>query len=295
MNHVFSRLKGTGVAIVTPFKSDLTVDYNSIKILVDHVIDGGVSYIVVQGTTGESSTLSEEEKIKTRSNFLSANNGRVPMVLGFGGNDTDYLVKKLRESDFDGFSALLSVVPYYNKPSQNGLFKHFSQIVNFSKLPIILYNVPGRTGCNLEPETTIKLANSFKNIIGIKEANPDVNQIKKLITNRPKNFLIISGDDETAPNSIINGADGVISVAANAIPKKFVEIINLSLLKDKTKVFEMLNEINPFLKLLFEEGNPSGVKSALNDLGLCQNNLRLPLLPVSLKLQRKIKNFISKI
>ena len=295
MNHVFSRLKGTGVAIVTPFKSDLSVDYNSIKKLVDHVIDGGVSYIVVQGTTGESSTLSEEEKIKTRSNFLSANNGRVPMVLGLGGNDTDYLVKKLRESDFDGFSALLSVVPYYNKPSQNGLFKHFSQIVNFSKLPIILYNVPGRTGCNLEPETTIKLANSFKNIIGIKEANPDVNQIKKLITNRPKNFLIISGDDETAPNSIINGADGVISVAANAIPKKFVEIINLSLLKDKTKVFEMLNEINPFLKLLFEEGNPSGVKSALNDLGLCQNNLRLPLVPVSLKLQRKIKNFISKI
>ena len=295
MNHVFSRLKGTGVAIVTPFKSDLTVDYNSIKILVDHVIDGGVSYIVVQGTTGESSTLSEEEKIKTRSNFLSANNGRVPMVLGLGGNDTDYLVKKLRESDFDGFSALLSVVPYYNKPSQNGLFQHFSQIVNFSKLPIILYNVPGRTGCNLEPETTIKLANSFKNIIGIKEANPDVNQIKKLITNRPKNFLIISGDDETAPNSIINGADGVISVAANAIPKKFVEIINLSLLKDKTKVFEMLNEINPFLKLLFEEGNPSGIKSALNDLGLCQNNLRLPLVPVSLKLERKIKNFISKI
>lgn len=295
MNDISSKLIGTGVAVVTPFRSDNSIDYNSIKKLVNHVIDGGVNYIVVQGTTGESSTLKIEEKLKTRNAFLNANNGRVPLVLGLGGNDTDRLVKEIKNSDFNGFSAILSVVPYYNKPTQNGLFQHFSQIANFSKLPIILYNVPGRTSCNLEPETTIKLARSFKNIIGIKEAKVDIKQIKKLVKNKPKNFLIISGDDETAPLSIINGADGVISVAANAIPQKFVEIVNLSVLKEKTEVLSLLSEINPFLKLLFEEGNPSGIKSALFNLGLCQNNLRLPLLPVSNKLHMKIKNFISQI
>ena len=293
MNNLIQSLRGTGIAIITPFKSDFSIDYVSIKKLVEFVINGGINYIVVQGTTGESSTLSENEKIESRKAFVEANAGRVPLIIGIGSNYTKSLVRYIENSNLDGFSAVLSVTPYYNKPTQEGLFKHYSLIAKSSKIPIILYNVPGRTSCNLEPKTTIKLANFNKNIIGIKEAKGDMNQMNYLIKNKPKNFLIISGDDDTAPVSVLNGADGVISVAAGVIPGLFSNVINSALSGDKVKTDKILDSIKPFLKLLFDEGNPSGIKAALSSKNLCKNKLRLPLMPVSNKLDNKIKKFIS--
>ena len=295
MNNSPLNLKGTGVAVVTPFKRDLSVDYGSIEKIVNYLIDGGVNYIVVQGTTGESSTLTEYEKNKSREKFLDAVQGRLPLVLGLGGNDTNYLVKKIINSDLNGFSAILSVTPFYNKPTQEGLFQHYVKISDCSELPIILYNVPGRTSCNLEPETTIRLANYSENIIGIKEANSDILQIKKLIDNKPENFLIISGDDETAPETVLKGGDGVISVAANAIPREFSKMITFSLENKQKKAYDMLNNLKPLLRLLFEEGNPTGIKAAMNVLNLCENNLRLPLLPATKKLYTNIEKIISRI
>ena len=294
MINLINSLRGTGVAIITPFKSDLSIDYGSIEKLVDFVIKGGVNYIVVQGTTGEYATLSEKEKVKCRKVFISANKGRVPLVIGIGSNYTDYLLDYVKKSDLTGFSAILSVVPYYNKPSQEGIFQHFSKLANSSKFPIILYNVPGRTSCNMEPETVIKLAKNYKNIIGIKEAKGDLDQINNLIQNKPTDFLVISGDDDTAVESILNGADGVISVAAGSIPKLFTKTINHALKKEKKNTDLLLDLIKPYLKLLFDEGNPSGTKAALSILNLCENKLRLPLIPVSENLYFKIEKFISK-
>jgi 4-hydroxy-tetrahydrodipicolinate synthase len=294
MTELFQKLRGTGVAIITPFKNDFSIDYNSIKKLVDFVIEGGVKYIVVQGTTGESSTLTEKEKIDSRTAFIDSNRGRVPLIIGTGSNYTQSLVRYIENSNLEGFSAILSVTPYYNKPSQEGLFQHYSSIAEISQLPIILYNVPGRTSCNLEPKTVIRLANVHKNIIGIKEAKGDMVQIKDLIKNRPKDFLIISGDDETAPIDILNGADGVISVAAGCIPESFSSIINYALKGDIHKTQNSLDLIRPFLKLLFDQGNPSGIKAALSILNLCKNKLRLPLTPVTNELFFEIEKFISK-
>ena len=295
MTELFQKLRGTGVAIITPFKNDFSIDYNSIKKLVDFVIDGGVKYIVVQGTTGESSTLTEKEKINSRKAFIDSNKGRVPLIIGIGSNYTQSLVRYIENSDLEGFSAILSVTPYYNKPSQEGLFQHYSTIAQISKIPIILYNVPGRTSCNLETKTVIRLANICKNIIGIKEAKGDMIQMKDLIKNKPKDFLIISGDDETAPNSILNGADGVISVVAGCLPESFSTIIDNALKGDVHKTQNSLDLIKPFLKLLFDQGNPSGVKAALSTLNLCKNKLRLPLTPVSNDLFSEIEKFNTKI
>ena len=289
------KLKGTGVAIVTPFKKDLSIDFNAIKKLVNFLIDNGIKYIVVQGTTGESSTMSNHEKITSRQAFVKANNNRIPLVLGMGSNDTMSLVNDLKKTDFSGYSAILSVTPYYNKPSMNGLYNHFSLISKSSVLPIILYNVPSRTGCNMLPGLTIRLANEFKNIIGIKEACGDLNQVKELISSSPDDFLIISGDDDTAYQSVLMGGDGVISVTAGCIPKEFSDLINLSIEKNEFECKSKFKVIKPLLDFLFEEGNPSGVKSALSFLNLFENNLRLPLLPVSNQLKNKIKNSISEI
>ena len=294
MTELFQKLRGTGVAIITPFKNDFSIDYNSIKKLVDFVIEGGVKYIVVQGTTGESSTLTEKEKINSRKAFIDSNRGRVPLIIGIGSNYTQSLVRYIENSNLEGFSAILSVTPYYNKPSQEGLFQHYSSIAEISQLPIILYNVPGRTSCNLEPKTVIRLANVHKNIIGIKEAKGDMVQMKDLIKHSPKDFLIISGDDESAPIGILNGADGVISVAAGCIPESFSSVINYALKGDIHKTQNSLDLIRPFLKLLFDQGNPSGIKAALSILNLCKNKLRLPLTPVTNELFFEIEKFISK-
>ena len=293
MNFSTKTLKGTGVAVVTPFNEDYSIDIDSINKIVDFLIDNGVDYIVVQGTTGEASTLSEEEKKISRLAFVSANKRRVPLILGLGSNDTLSIIKDLVNINFFGFSAILSVTPFYNKPSQQGLYKHYSEISKASPLPITLYNVPSRTGINMLPDTTINLAVNHSNIIGIKEACGDLNQINQLITERPKDFMIISGDDDTAVETVLMGGDGVISVAAGCIPKYFSEIIQLALDKNKNLSLKKFNSIKHLIKLLFEEGNPSGIKSALSSMNLCKNILRLPLTVVSNDLGLNIKNSIS--
>lgn len=292
---LLKKLKGTGVAVVTPFKKDLSIDFVAIKNLVDFLVENDINYIVVQGTTGESSTMSNDEKIISRKAFVEANNNRVPLVLGLGSNDTMSLLNEIKESDFLGYSAILSVTPYYNRPTMEGLYKHYSLIAQSSTIPIILYNVPSRTGCNIIPETTISLANEFKNIIGIKEASGDLNQVKQLIINKPDDFLVISGDDNTAYQSVLMGGDGVISVIAGCIPKEFSEIINLSMEKKEFESQSKFKIVKPLLDYLFLEGNPSGIKSALHKLNLCENILRLPLVPVSDELKIKINNSISTI
>ncbi|MDA8558365.1 4-hydroxy-tetrahydrodipicolinate synthase [Flavobacteriaceae bacterium] len=292
---LLKKLKGTGVAVVTPFKKDLSIDFVAIKNLVDFLVENDINYIVVQGTTGESSTMSNDEKIISRKAFVEANNNRVPLVLGLGSNDTMSLLNEIKESDFLGYSAILSVTPYYNRPTMEGLYKHYSLIAQSSTIPIILYNVPSRTGCNILPETTIRLANEFKNIIGIKEASGDLNQVKQLIINKPDDFLVISGDDNTAYQSVLMGGDGVISVIAGCVPKEFSEIINLSMEKKESESQSKFKIVKPLLDYLFLEGNPSGIKSALHKLNLCENILRLPLVPVSDELKIKINNSISTI
>ena len=292
MNSILIKFTGTGVAIATPFKTDLSVDFDSIKKMVDFLIKNGINYIVVHGTTGESSTLSEKEKIISRNAFIEANNNRVPLVIGIGSNDTQSLSEYIIKSDLKGFSAILSVTPFYNRPTQNGLYEHFSAISKSSPLPIILYNVPTRTGCNMEPSTSIKLAKNHRNIIGIKEASGDMNQIMKLISNKPDDFLIISGDDDTAYQSVLKGADGVISVAAGCIPKHFSNIINFALENDEDNSKKQYDNIHELLVLLFKEGNPTGLKAALSIKKLCQNQLRLPLVSASNELYSEIKNFL---
>ena len=292
---LLKKLKGTGVAVVTPFKKDLSIDFVAIKNLVDFLVENDINYIVVKGTTGESSTMSNDEKIISRKAFVEANNNRVPLVLGLGSNDTMSLLNEIKESDFLGYSAILSVTPYYNIPTMEGLYKHYSLIAQSSTIPIILYNVPSRTGCNILPETTIRLANELKNIIGIKEASGDLNQVKQLIINKPDDFLVISGDDNTAYQSVLMGGDGVISVIAGCVPKEFSEIINLSMEKKEYESQSKFKIVKPLLDYLFLEGNPSGIKSALHKLNLCENILRLPLVPVSDELKIKINNSISTI
>ena len=292
---LLKKLKGTGVAVVTPFKKDLSIDFVAIKNLVDFLVENDINYIVVQGTTGESSTMSNDEKIISRKAFVEANNNRVPLVLGLGSNDTMSLLNEIKESDFLGYSAILSVTPYYNRPTMEGLYKHYSLLAHSSTKPIILYNVPSRTGCNILPETTVRLANEFKNVIGIKEASGDLNQVKQLIINKPDDFLVISGDDNTAYQSVLMGGDGVISVIAGCIPKEFSEIINLSMEKKEFESQSKFKIVKPLLDYLFLEGNPSGIKSALHKLNLCENILRLPLVPVSDELKIKINNSISTI
>ena len=279
MNNLLQKLRGTGVAVVTPFKKDFSVDFDSIKNLVDFLIENGVNYIVVQGTTGEASTLNEQEKVLSRTAYVKANNNRVPLVIGIGSNDTRSVTEYIVNADLEGFCAILSVAPFYNRPTQNGLYRHFSAISSVSSLPIILYNVPLRTGCNLEPSTSIKLAKNHKNIIGIKDASGDLNQMSNLISNRPKDFLIVSGDDESAYQSILKGADGVISVAAGCIPKQFSNIINIALKNDADSSRKHFEDIQRLLILLFKEGNPTGLKAALSINKLCENILRLPLIP----------------
>ena len=293
MNNLLKKFKGTGVAVATPFKKDMSIDFDSINNIVDFLIINGIDYILVQGTTGETSTLNEEEKVISRKAFIKANKNRVPLIVGIGSNDTKSLTEYIAKSDLDGFCAILSVTPFYNRPTQKGLYNHFSAISKVSPLPIILYNVPARTGCNLEPLTSIKLAKNHKNIIGIKEASGDTSQISSLISNKPNDFLIISGDDESAYKSVLKGADGVISVAAGCIPKQFSHVINLALKKDKVNSEKYFDEINELLILLFKEGNPTGLKAALTINKLCENQLRLPLIPASNKRYSDIELFFS--
>lgn len=288
MTNLQKKLTGTGVALVTPFHKNGSVDFKSLSKIVEHVIKGKCEYLVPLGTTGESVTLTDDERRAVVECVLEANNKRVPVVLGVGGNNTHEILNKLRYDSFEGISAILSVSPYYNKPNQKGIIQHYRLIAEESPVPVVLYNVPGRTGSNVTAETTLELAHSQKNIIGIKEASGNMEQIMSVIKDKPSGFLVISGDDAITLPLIAAGADGVISVVANAFPKHFSEMVRLVLKHELKKAQVLHYQLLPLIPLLFAEGSPSGVKSALKQLGLCEDGVRLPLSGVSKSLNGKI-------
>ncbi|MBC7439478.1 MAG: 4-hydroxy-tetrahydrodipicolinate synthase [Flavobacterium sp.] len=285
--------KGTGVALVTPFKKNFSVDFEALKKIVNFVIDGGVDYLVVLGTTGEPATLTSEEKEAVIKTIIEANNGRLPIVLGVGSNNTQQVVDELKTRNFSAFSAVLSVSPYYNKPTQEGIYQHFKAISEASPLPLILYNVPGRTASNMLPTTVVRLANDFKNIIGIKEAAGDIVQAMKLIQTCPKDFLIISGDDMVTLPMILAGGSGVISVIGEGFPKAFSTMVRLGLSKKVDEAYQIHYKIADAIDLIFEEGNPGGIKQIHKTLGLSENIVRLPLVNVSENLANRINDFVK--
>jgi 4-hydroxy-tetrahydrodipicolinate synthase len=290
----YRKFIGTGVAIVTPFRKDDSIDFKALADLVEHIITNEADYIVVLGTTGETPTLTKDEKKAVASFVVEAVNKRKPVVLGLGGNSTQEMINKLSKIEFEGIDAILSVAPYYNKPSQKGIFMHYSSISSFSPVPVIVYNVPGRTGVNITTETTLRLAQEVNgNIIGIKEASGNMGQIMSIIRNKPENFLVISGDDALTLPIISAGGVGVISVVANAFPRVFSDMVRLAL-KDKFKeAREVHYKLLEIIEYLFIEGSPSGIKAALSILGLAQNQVRLPLVPVSRSVYNKIAELIK--
>ena len=285
--------KGTGVALVTPFKKNFSVDFEALKKIVNFVIDGGVDYLVILGTTGEPATLTPEEKEAVIKTIIETNNGRLPLVLGVGSNNTQQVTDELKTRNFSAFSAVLSVSPYYNKPTQEGIYQHFKAISQASPLPLILYNVPGRTASNLLPSTVVRLANDFKNIIGIKEAAGDIVQAMKLIQTCPKDFLIISGDDMITLPMILAGGSGVISVIGEGFPKAFSNMVRLGLSKKVDEAYQIHYKIADAIDLIFEEGNPGGIKQIHKTLGLSENTVRLPLVSVSENLANRINDFVK--
>ena len=290
-----ANFSGTGVAIVTPFNKDKSIDFNSLDKHIDFLIENGVNYLVVMGTTGESVTLSDEEKKELTSFVVKKVNNRLPLVLGIGGNNTLSVISKIQTTDLIGIDGILSVAPYYNKPTQAGLYEHFKAIAEASNKPVILYNVPGRTGVNMKAETTLRLANDFKNIVAVKEASGDMSQAMYLVKDKPKDFQIISGEDAITLPLIMLGFAGVISVVANAMPKEFSTMVKLALQNKYSEAKEIHYKLLEFTDQLFIEGNPAGVKAALEILGIINNNLRLPLVPVSDNTFKKISALIQKI
>jgi 4-hydroxy-tetrahydrodipicolinate synthase len=288
-----NRFKGTGVALVTPFHKQGTIDFNSLEKLVEYTIINGINYLVVMGTTGETATLSKEEKLAALQFVVETTNKRVPIVMGIGGNNTQDVINNLRTNSLDGVDAILSVVPYYNKPQQKGLYLHFKNIAAASPLPIILYNVPGRTSVNLKAETTLALANEFSNIIGIKEASGNLEQIMEILRLKPKDFLVISGDDLLTLPLLALGADGVISVAANAFPKEFSEMVQFGLKGDMKKAREIHFRLFEIITTLFADGSPAGIKAALEIMGFISNNLRLPLVKVEKNVYNQLSTLIQ--
>lgn len=287
------QLLGTGVALVTPFTEDNVVDFSALEQLVNYQIENNMNYLVVLGTTGETSTLNKQEQQQVKDKIIEVNGGRLPLVIGVGGNNTQAIVDELKSTDLSEFSAVLSVSPYYNKPSQRGIYEHYKAVANASPLPIILYNVPSRTGSNMLPETVIRLANDFENIVAIKEAAGDFEQILELINNKPANFMVISGEDKLALPLTLAGGSGVISVVGQAFPKELTHIINLGLAGDVRKAYDLFYKLMPSIDMIFEEGNPSGIKAMLKKLDICNLNVRLPLVQVTKDLQQKINTFVD--
>jgi 4-hydroxy-tetrahydrodipicolinate synthase len=285
-------LKGTGVALVTPFKKDKTIDFAALENLIDLQIAGGLDYLVTLGTTGESVVLSDQEKIEVFNCTVKKVNGRVPVVVGIGGNDTAAVIKSFSKFDLTKVAAILSVTPYYNKPSQEGLYQHYMALADAAPKPILLYNVPGRTGRNMSAATTLRLA-THPNIAGIKEAGPEMAQIIAILKDRPADFLVVSGDDEIVMAQIACGADGVISVAANAFPKAFSDMIRCAMAGDFAKAKTINDSMIEGYSYMYEENNPSGIKAFMFEQGIIENELRLPLVPVSAPLQQKIKQFLQ--
>lgn len=289
------KFRGTGVAIVTPFKSDLSIDFAALGRVVNHVINGGVNYIVVMGTTGESVTLTKDEKKAIISYVVEVTAERVPLVIGIGGNSTQEVINCVRHSNLTGVDGILSVAPYYNKPNQRGLFQHFKAIATCSPVPVIMYNVPGRTCSNISAETCIELAHECDNIVGIKEASGDMAQIMRIIKGKPDNFSVISGDDMMTLPIISCGGSGIISVLANAFPAATSELVSNALKSNYKAAREIQLRYLEMIELLFIDGNPSGVKAMLSIMNLCQNTLRLPLVPVSRTIYTRIQKAIEEI
>lgn len=286
---------GTGVAIVTPFHRYGTIDFNSLGNIIEHIITGGVDYIVALGTTGESVTLTNDEKVAVIDYVIETVDKRMPVVIGMGGNKTQEVVNFIKSVPFDGIDAILSVSPYYNKPQQRGLYRHYENIAAASPVPVILYNVPGRTSSNILPETVVDLAENVKNIIGIKEASGKLAQCMEIIKKKPKDFLVISGDDLLTLPLISVGGNGVISVVANAFPKQFSEMVNMALKGNYQKAKDIHYKFVDIINSLFADGNPSGIKAALDVLGLCSNSLRLPLVKVNKSVYNQIKALVQEL
>jgi len=284
---------GMGVALVTPFKDDFTVDVDALTKIVNFNIENGTNYLVVNGTTGESATISKEEKELIIDIIVKANNKRLPLVLGVGGNNTLEVVKELKTRDLSQFDGILSVAPYYSKPTQEGFYQHYKAIAEATEKPIILYNVPGRTARNMEPSTTLRLAKDFKNIVAVKEAGNNQQQYYTLLKDKPSDFLIISGDDDLALGVTLAGGSGVISVIGQAFPKEFSNMIQLGLEGKNKEAYKIHYKLMEIINLIFEENNPAGIKEVLSQLNICSNTVRLPLVAATENLHQKITNFIS--
>ncbi|WP_418604357.1 4-hydroxy-tetrahydrodipicolinate synthase [Hwangdonia sp.] len=288
-----SKFLGTGVALVTPFKTDLSIDHDALANIVNFNIENGTDYLVICGTTGESVTITKEEKRAVVNTISKANNGRLPLVLGIGGNNTASVIEEIKATDLSGIDAILSVSPYYSKPTQEGLYQHFKAIAEACPTDIILYNVPGRTSKNMEVETTLRLANDFKNIVAVKEAGNNVAQYLQLLKNKPDNFLIISGDDDLALGVVLAGGAGVISVIGQAFPKAFSNMVRLGLKGEAKAAYAIHFKLMDVVGHIFEENNPAGIKAVFEALNLCQDTVRLPLVPASNSLKEKIASFIK--
>ena len=285
---------GTGIAIVTPFRKDDSVDFNSLANLIEHLVGNNVDYLVVLGTTGETPTLSGDEKEAITNFVVEAVNKRIPVVVGIGGYNTQEVINNIKRTDFNGIDAILSVAPYYNKPNQKGLYSHYQAITSLSPVPVIIYNVPGRTGCNITSETTLRLAHDFNSqLIGIKEASGNFAQIMQIIRDKPDNFLVISGDDAITLPLISIGASGVISVVGNAFPKSFSDMVRFALAKKYEEARTIHYQLLEIIENLFIEGSPAGIKAALNILGFTQNHVRLPLTTVSKSTYNKLSELIN--
>ena len=285
-----NKFTGTGVALITPFKNDNSVDYSALKKLVEFQINNGIDYLVILGTTGESVTLNSTERKKVIQTIIEANNNRLPLVLGIGSNNTNQLIEDIKNTDLSSIDAILSVSPFYNKPTQEGIYQHFKAVAKSTQKDIILYNVPHRTGKNIDPKTIIRLANEFDNIIAIKDAAGDMQQTFEILKNKPNGFLVISGDDGLALSSVLAGGSGVISVIGQGMPNEFSKMINLGLEGKNQKAFEIHYNLMNLTDLIFQEGNPAGIKAILNHKGICETQVRLPLIKVSDKLYNNIIN-----
>lgn len=290
-----NKFRGLGVALITPFKADGSIDFDALNRLVEYQIKGGVDFLCIMGTTAETPTLTIEEKLLLKKHLVERVAGRVPLLMGCGGNNTLGVIKELQTLDWSGIDGVLSVCPYYNKPSQEGLYQHFSAIAKASPVPVVLYNVPGRTGVNMTAETTLRLARDFDNIVAIKEASGNITQMDDIIKNKPKNFDVISGDDGITFPLITLGAVGVISVIGNALPAEFSRMVRLATRGEYEPALTIHHKFAELFKLLFVDGNPAGVKAMLSEMGMIENNLRLPLVPTRLTTMQQISEILQEL
>lgn len=289
----YNILRGLGIALITPFTPDGEVDYKALVRLVEYQIDNGADFLCILATTGETPCLSREEKVKIKNLVVEINKGRLPILMGCGGNNTKAVIEEIQTTDWSGISGILSVCPYYNKPSQEGLYQHFKAIANASPLPVVLYNVPGRTGVNMTSETTVRLANDCENIVAVKEASGNLEQVDEIIKNKPAGFDVISGDDALTFSMVASGAAGVISVIGNALPKEFSRMIRLEFKGEYEAARKIHHKFTELYKLLFVDGNPAGVKALLHEMGFIDNVLRLPLVPTRITTVQKMSEILK--